>query len=55
MADTKPLEPTDAEIDALWVGQQLTVPQLAQRRVIARAALAEWGAPQPVVRFAGCC
>ena len=31
-------EPTDAEIDALWVGQQLTVPQLVQRRVIARAA-----------------
>ena len=30
--------PTDAEIDALWVGQQLTVPQLVQRRVIARAA-----------------
>lgn len=41
-------EPTDAEIDALWVGQQLTVPQLVQRRVIARAALAKWGS-QPAV------
>ena len=48
MADTQPLAPTDADIDALWVGQQLTVPQLVQRRVIARAALAKWGAPQPV-------
>lgn len=38
MTDTQPLAPTDAEIDALWVGQQLTVPQLVQRRVIARAA-----------------
>ena len=42
--DTQPLAPTDADIDALWVGQQLTVPQLVQRRVIARAALAKWGA-----------
>ncbi len=41
-------EQTDAEIDALWVGQQLTVPQLVQRRVIARAALAKWGAPPAV-------
>lgn len=41
-------EPTDAEIDALWVGQQLTVPQIVQRRVIARAALAKWGTPAPV-------
>ena len=46
--DTQPLAPTDADIDALWVGQQLTVPQLVQRRVIARAALAKWGA-QPAV------
>ena len=45
--DTQPLAPTDADIDALWVGQQLTVPQLVQRRVIARAVLAKWGV-QPV-------
>jgi len=50
MTDTQPLAPTDAEIDALWVGQQLTVPQLVQRRVIARAALAKWGTLQPVAR-----
>lgn len=32
------LEPlTDAEIDAIWGDQQLTVPQKVQRRVIARA------------------
>ena len=46
--DTQPLEPTDADIDALWVGQQLTVPQLVQRLVFARAVLAKWGAqPAP--------
>ena len=45
--DTHPLAPTDIDIDALWVGQQLTVPQLVQRRVIARAVLAKWGV-QPV-------
>ena len=48
MADTQPLAPTDIDIDALWVGQQLTVPQLVQRRVIARAVLAKWGTPAPV-------
>lgn len=47
MADTQPLAPTDADIDALWAEQQLTVPQLVQRRAIARAVLAKWGA-QPV-------
>lgn len=46
--DTQPLAPTDIDIDALWVGQQLTVPQLVQRRVIARAVLAKWGTPAPV-------
>ena len=47
MDDTTPLEPKDAEIDSLWEGQKLTVPQLVQRRAIARAVLAKWGA-QPV-------
>lgn len=47
MTETQPMAPTDTEIDALWVGQQLTVPQLVQRRTIARAVLAKWG-PQPL-------
>ena len=45
MDDTTPLEPKDAEIDSLWEGQKLTVPQLVQRRAIARAVLAKWGQP----------
>lgn len=54
MADTQPLAPTDAEIDALWVGQQLTVPQLVQRRAIARAALAKWGTPAGAGEVVAC-
>jgi hypothetical protein len=33
--------PSDAEIDALWADHGLTVPQIVQRRAIARAVLAK--------------
>ena len=47
---TEKTQPTDAELDALRQANhgELNFVTLRQFRVIARAALAKWGAPQPV-------
>ena len=50
--DTQPLAPTDAELDELRQANsgRLNFVTLIEFRTIARAVLAKWGAPQPVVR-----
>ena len=51
MTDTTSAAPSDAEIDAQWresVAKHETTAAFV--RAFARAVLAKWGAPQPVVR-----
>ena len=52
MTDTQPMAPTDAELDELRQANsgRLNFVTLSEFRTIARAVLARWGAPQPVVR-----
>ena len=47
MTTATQLAPTDAEIETLW---QCSMPNRFEAISFARAVLAKWGTPQPVVR-----